>query len=522
MQAEERVFNHPKITVGHPEVIAAEREYCRRKLSNFIKRAWHVIEPAMEYSHGWHIDAICEHLEAVTHFQINRLAIAVPPGSMKSLSTGVFWPMWEWGPREIPHYRTVATSHGENLAVRDNLRAKRLVESEWYQDRWGDTVKMTRDQSSKMNFENTATGWRQASPFKSTTGKRGDRVIIDDPLSAKDANSEAMRNEVIETFQETIPTRVNSPEKSAIVMIMQRLHENDLIGFVTSRDMGYDYLMIPMEFEPSRRIITSIGWTDPRTEEGQLMFEKRFPKEVVERDKTALGPYAAAGQLQQSPVPRKGGLFEVDRLKYIPALPLGVRKLSVRGWDLAGTEGAGAYTAGVKLTYIFDTKRLVIEDVRRERFSSNRVRRMLDSTAELDGVETFISIPKDPGQAGKDQAQDIVTELAGYSVVKEPQSGSKELRAEPLSSQVEAGNVDLVIAPWNEDFVNEMRFFPRGTYKDQIDAASSAFNLLMKKVKYHYGGDLAIGGETQTSWTSELSMPGNSMGMMDGTFYQAQ
>lgn len=518
MLAEERVIHHPKITIGHPEMIAAEREYCRRKLANFIKRAWHVIEPAMEYKHGWHIDAVCEHLEAVTFNQIIRLAIAVPPGSMKSLSTGVFWPMWEWGPKELPHYRTVATSHGENLAVRDNLRAKRLVESEWYQNRWGDTVKMTRDQSSKMNFENTATGWRQASPFKSTTGKRGDRVIIDDPLSAKDANSEPMRNEVIETFRETIPTRVNSPEKSAIVMIMQRLHENDLIGYVLANNMGYDYLMIPMEFEPSRRVITSIGWTDPRNEEGQLMFEERFPKDVVERDKAALGPYAAAGQLQQLPVPRKGGLFEVDRLRYIPEMPLGVRKMSVRGWDLAGTEGAGAYTAGVKLSYIFDTKRIVVEGVRRERFSPNRVRRMMTETAELDGLDVFISIPKDPGQAGKAQADDIMSELAGYSVTKEPQSGSKELRAEPFASQVEAGNVDILEGPWNQAFVDEMRFFPRGTFKDQIDAASSAFNLLMKKVKYHSDVDLTVGGETQQSWTSEMSGVGNMIGFENGTF----
>jgi predicted phage terminase large subunit-like protein len=281
--------------------------------------------------------------------------------------------------------------------------------------------------------------------------------------------------------------------------------------------MGYDYLMIPMEFEPSRRIITSIGWTDPRNEEGQLMFEKRFPKDVVERDKAALGPYAAAGQLQQLPVPRKGGLFEVDRLRTIPAMPLGVRKFSVRGWDLAGTEGAGAYTAGVKVSYIFDTKRVVIEDVRRERFSPNRVRRLLQETASLDGVQTFISIPKDPGQAGKAQAEDLITELAGYSVVKEPQSGSKELRAEPLASQVEAGNVDLIEAPWNEAFVNEMRFFPRGTFKDQIDAASSAFNLLMAKVKYHSTGELNISGETTVSWTSQLGHPENTLGMNHGS-----
>jgi len=133
MQAEERVISHPKIELGHPEYVAAEREYCRRKLSNYIRRAWHVIEPVQPYSHGWHIDAICEHLEAVSDGHIKRLMIAVPPGSMKSLSTAVFWPTFEWGPRNQPHLRTVATSHSEALAGRDNLRAKRLVTSDWYQ-----------------------------------------------------------------------------------------------------------------------------------------------------------------------------------------------------------------------------------------------------------------------------------------------------------------------------------------------------------------------------------------------------
>jgi predicted phage terminase large subunit-like protein len=143
---------------------------------------------------------------------------------------------------------------------------------------------------------------------------------------------------------------------------------------------------------------------------------------------------------------------------------------------------------------------------------------MMTETAELDGTNVFISIPKDPGQAGKAQADDIMSELAGYPVVKEPQSGSKELRAEPFASQVEAGNVDILVGPWNEEFVNEMRFFPRGTFKDQIDAASSAFNLLMKKVKFHSDGDLAVGGETQQSWTSALGEVGNTIGFSNGTF----
>jgi predicted phage terminase large subunit-like protein len=495
------VINHPRIEIGHPELVAADREYCSRKLTNFIRRGWQHVEPAQEYVHNWHIDAIGEHLEACTFKTITRLAIAVPPGSMKSLTSSVFFPLWEWGPRNLASMRTIATSHSENLAIRDNLKAKRLVTSDWFQTTWPE-VKLNSDQSAKANFENVQTGFRQASPFTSLTGKRGDRVIIDDPLSVDSANSDNLRDRVIETFTEAVPTRLNNPKDSAIIIIAQRLHENDIIGYVVNNDLGYDYLMIQMEFEPDKRFYTSIGWTDPRTEEGQLMFLERFPKEVVERDKKVMGEYAVASQFQQNPVPRKGGMFEVDRIRVIPDLPLGHKFISVRAWDLAGSEGKGAYTVGTKLTYSFESRRWIVEDIRRERFSGAGVRQLIRSTAAQDGLETYIVVPQDPGQAGKTQADDIVAELAGHMVRKEAQSGKKEIRAEPFSAQVGAGNVDLVEGAWNEAFLSELRFFPRGTYKDQVDSVSSAFNFLSKKIRNDADVDMFISGDRQVNWAN--------------------
>lgn len=499
-----KVVYHPKIEIGHPELVAADREYCKRRFTNFIKRAWSHVEPAQDYIHNWHVDAIGEHLEACTAKTITRLAIAVPPGSMKSLTSSVFWPLWEWGPRGLVSMRTIATSHSENLAIRDNLKAKRLVTSDWFQSTWPE-VKLSSDQGAKANFENTKTGFRQASPFTSLTGKRGDRVIIDDPLSVDSANSDNLRDRVIETFTEAVPTRLNNPKDSIIVIIAQRLHENDVIGYALNNDLGYDYLMIPMEFETDKRFYTSIGWTDPRTESGQLMFPGRFPVEVVERDKKVMGEYAVASQFQQNPVPRKGGMFEVERLRVIPNVPLGHRLIRARAWDLAGSDGKGAYTVGTLLAYSFETKRWIVEDIRRERFSGAGVRQLIRSTAAQDGLETYISVPQDPGQAGKTQADDIVSELAGYMVRKEPQSGAKETRAEPFAAQVGAGNVDLVDAPWNQAFISELRFFPRGTFKDQVDSVSSAFNFLSKKVRNNVETDLHISGEHQENWANPMS-----------------
>ena len=168
------------------------KKRCEMSLAAFVRMAWHIIEPGQPYIHGWHIDFICSHLEAITDgvtFEedgsfYNRLLVNVPPGTMKSLLIGVFWPAWEWGPRNMPHMRYVCASHSQDLAIRDSLRMRRLVKSEWYQGLWGDRVKLTSDQDAKAKFETTATGFRQACAFEGITGYRGDRVIIDDPPTA--------------------------------------------------------------------------------------------------------------------------------------------------------------------------------------------------------------------------------------------------------------------------------------------------------------------------------------------------
>lgn len=452
-----------------------DRLDCEGSLAGYVRRAWHVVEPAAPYVHGWHIDAIAEHLEAVSAGQITRLLINVPPGTMKSLMVGVFWPTWEWGPRNRPSTRVVATSHSIPLAVRDNLKARRLVTSDWYRALWGDRVVLTGDQNAKTKFENTRTGVRDAMAFKSLTGSRGDRVIIDDPHSVDSAESEAERGSVTTTFLESVPTRLTDPKRSAIVVVMQRLHERDVSGVILSKDLGYEHLMLPMEFEPDRRCATSIGFRDPRTEDGELLFPARFPREVVERDKIPLGAYAVAGQFQQRPAPRHGGLFQVGKIEIVDALPRITRM--VRGWDLAGTTKGGDWTAGVKIGRGEDGVFYVL-DVRRVQKTPGAVRTLLFDTARQDGGDVAIRLPQDPGQAGKAQAQDLVAALAGYIVTALPVTGAKDTRARPLAAQVEQGNVRLVRAPWNDAFLQELGMFPSGSHDDQVDAASDAFNEL--------------------------------------------
>ena len=447
-----------------------EREHCRRSLADFVRMAWPVLEPGQPYVHGWHIDAISEHLEAVTDGEITRLLINVPPGTMKSMLTAVFWPAWMWGPRGVPAHRVIGASHEIGLATRDARRMRQLVQSDWYQSLW--PIQFIGDQNQKTYFENQATGWRQASAVASMTGRRGDAVIWDDPHSVEAALSQAHRETALRVFQETLPTRLNNPDRSAIIIVMQRLHEADVSGLILENEYGYDHLCLPMEYEVGRNGTTSIGFVDPRTDEGELLFPDRFPREVVERDKHVMGAYAFAGQMQQRPAPRSGGFFDWSQIEVIAA----ASRCSeiVRYWDKAGTKDGGAYTAGVKMGRDARGRHVVLDVVRGQWAAADR-ERIIKQTAKTDGKAVKIWVEQEPGSGGKESAEATVKNLAGFIAKAERATGDKALRAEPYAVQVEAGNVAIVAAEWNKAFIDEHKTFPMGKYKDQIDAASGAF-----------------------------------------------
>lgn len=461
-------------------VLAAQRELSRRSLAHFAQEAWHVLEPATPLKWGWALDCMCEHLEAVSAGQIKRLVINVSPGSMKSLLTGVLWPAWEWGPLGKPELRYLGTAHKQDLAVRDNMKCRRLIQSEWYQRLW--PIGLVGDQNAKTKFENSATGFREAMAFTSMTGSRGDRVILDDPHSVDDANSPVKLEGDILTFREALPSRVNNDE-SAIVIIMQRLHERDVTA--VALDLGYEHLCIPMRYEEGRSKWV-VGNGDPRKADGELAFPERFPeKQVVELEKT-LGAYATAGQLQQRPAPRDGGLFKAAWFQTIPALPANIVR-TVRNWDLAATEKTTSsnpdWTAGVRMSRTADGL-YIIEGCNRFQGSPSAVEAGLKQQAALDGTDITIGIPQDPGQAGKSQAQQFTRMLAGYHVKAVRPTGKKETRAAPFASQAEAGNVRILVTgdperdAWVQPYLDELCLFPAGRHDDQVDASADAFNEL--------------------------------------------
>lgn len=458
----------------------AERIRARcQKLSGFIEEFWDVLEPKKELKLGWALLAMCRHLEAVTEGNIQFLLMTVPPGMMKSLLL-VFWTAWEWGPVGRPDIQVLATSYSQPNVLRDNVKLRRLVESEKYQTLW--PLKLRDDQNAKGKFENTGSGFSEARPFSSMTGGRGDRVKIDDPHSTETAESETERATTVRIFREGISDRLNDVTTSAIVIIMQRLHEQDVAAVALELDIGFVHLNLPMEFDPERRCRTYVNgqlfFEDPRTEEGELLFPERFPPTEIERLKKAKGSYAYSGQYQQRPTPRSGGMFQRGDFEIVDAVPAGAKRC--RAWDFAATQPKPGkqpdWTVGIRMAHIGGI--FYVEDVKRDRWSPADVEKNLKNTASQDGTSIRIRIPEDPGAAGKADAATKIKLLAGYDVTAVRPTGEKSVRAKPASAQAEAGNVKLVRGPWNEAFLDEVCSFPNGQYDDQVDAFADALNEL--------------------------------------------
>src|SRR5258707_11615896 len=240
----------------------------RNHLNKFVRAAWPIVEPSTVLKWNWHIDAISEHLEAVTNKQIQRLVINIPPGHMKSLIVSVFWPAWVWITK--PEWKGLFSSYASELAIRDSVKCRTIIESDWYRQGFQNGWNLSADQNRKDFFQNTKQGFRiSLSVGGKGTGFRGDAVIVDDPLNAADATSKAIRDSTIAWWDQTMSSRLNDQATGARVIIMQRLHEDDLTGHVLLTG-GWEHLCLPSEFEPKRKSVTSLGVADKRDKDKDL------------------------------------------------------------------------------------------------------------------------------------------------------------------------------------------------------------------------------------------------------------
>jgi predicted phage terminase large subunit-like protein len=725
----------------------------KRRLKEFVRFAWNWIEPRA-FRDNWHIDVICEHLEAINRGEIDRLLINIPPRHGKSLIFSVFWPVWTWLQENIeidgediptcgPGTRFLFASYSERLSIRDSLRCRNVIRHPVFRRNYD--LQISPDQDQKIRFDIVGGGYRVATSVNGlATGEGGDIIGVDDPHNVKKAESEAVREETVRWFAEVLPSRFNDQRYGALAVIMQRVHERDVSGYILSEGLGYTHLCLPARYEKNHPFPCK---ADRRTKEGELLWmseaelqkiekplgkyactpyespvlmadlslkpigevrvgdevigfaprprtqgaayerlmlkpaqvlavhkyhapvvkmtldsgevirctadhkwykkarsdgnwyspavvgtplcricpprlpdlslgderlagwlggffdgegsvslskkpearwkqspritfyqgsgrnaplcrkletalehfgfdfsfseDERKPnkdapcygyraytlrgpclplmqrflhiaKPVKWRDRIIDGAYGSkfitghervvsiepdgeefvyaletttgnyvvwglassnsAGQLQQRPAPREGGLFQRHWFQIVTHLP--ERRIRVRSWDIAGSiaDYDPDYTVGVLMSKC-DQGYYWIEDVVRFRATSLQVDREQRACAMLDGVRTRITVPQDPGSAGKHHAEHMVRNLAGFIVKVIRPTGDKETRAKAFAAQAEAGNVRLLKAPWNNEFLNELCSFPNGRYDDQVDAASDAFNELAETQK---------------------------------------
>lgn len=450
-------------------------------LRAFIPLAWHVIEGhESSYVPNWHIDATAEHLEAVSRGEIRRLAIMMPPRHMKSLSVAVMWPVWDWITR--PWRRFLFASYAQNLSTRDSVKCRRIVQSPWFRQRWGQAFKLVGDQNTKTRFENDKNGYRLATSVDGQlTGEGGDFIVVDDANNVRQAESEATRLATNSWWDEALSTRLNSPRDGAYVLMQQRVHENDLMGHVLTKESAVPWriLCLPAEYEPDH---PQRWFRDPRKEVGELLWPARLGREEVNALKADLGPYGASAQLQQRPAPREGGIFKRSWFPTIRVAPADT--VWVRGWDFAATEAKlikadPDWTAWAKVGWSRSLQKWIIGHVGRCREEPHIVERKLVEVAEADGPGIQIQLPQDPGQAGKAQAKNLLTRLAKYTAYADPVTGDKMSRALAWAGKAGAGMVALVEGDWNKPFLDELTGFPTASHDDQVDAVSSAFDRLV-------------------------------------------
>lgn len=279
-------------------------------LLRFVRYFWHILEPNTKLVIDMQMEAICLHLEAVTRGEIKRLCINVSPGAAKSLLVNVFWPLWEWSAAGQPWQRYVTFAYASHLTERDNARFRDVIQTPDFKEMWGHVFILTED--GKIKPTNNHTGWKFSSSIRGVgTGERGTRILNDDLHSVKEGESEAVRSETVRWAREGMSNRLNDMMEDVIILIGQRVHDEDVSAALLGDDVGYIHLSIPMEYDPSRHCVTE-WWEDPRTEQGELASPQRYPRSVVDRLKRTLGPYAFSAQYQQAPEPRGGGILKRD------------------------------------------------------------------------------------------------------------------------------------------------------------------------------------------------------------------
>lgn len=466
-----------------PTLAQIEAEEYRRDFYAFVVAAWPYVEPGTLFVEGWHLGTIANYLQALHEGRIpsNSLMINVPPRHMKSLMCNVFFPAWVW--TRAPWAKFLCFSYSEQLTIRDSMKCRQLIGSRWYQEHFKVAVNPRNDH--KDQFDLMGGGYRYCfGTGGSIAGQGGDYIVVDDPLEISKANSKAERERVNYTYDNSIAMRGNDPKTVRKILIMQRLHDEDLCGHILSRGDDWELLVLPAEYEAIERFHSSIGFQDPRAEAGELLWPQRFGPAELAKLKQTLSEIGIAGQLQQRPTPLVGAVFKREWFKdRMPSMPCVGRYFS---WDTANSiEDTSAYTCGGcgELTPDY---RLFLRDIWRDKIEFPQLQYAVEGQAKKFGGKKSrelrdIIIENKASGVQVIQSMKQTSELADYVVPFNPK-GDKIARAYEAAKWCEKGMVILPPPdedhPWVHDFEEELFTFPNSKFKDQVDMLSQLCDYL--------------------------------------------
>lgn len=461
-------------------------EMCRRSYYDFFVEMWRIVndEPLHQ---GWYIRRLCDELQSISERVFRGEPRErdtfwnCPPGTSKSSGVSVFWQPWIW--TRMPSARFISGSHSERLALDLSRKSRDVITSPKYADLFPE-IKLREDQNTKAYFVNSRGGMRYAVGVGgSVIGMHAHFIAVDDPLDPQGALSDLILEEANTWMRETLSRRKVNLMLTPTVTIMQRLHQNDPTGEAIERTKGkVNLFVVPADTSweikpPSLKQFYS---------EDGLLDEVRLPAESLEEARETLGEAAYAGQYGQNPVPRGGAMFNVEKFSIVDhsKIPTRWKRGLLRYWDKAASYKRGAWTVGTWMG-LDENEDVWVLDVKRDRLDSGRREKWIDQVAMSDGKRTKVWVEQEPAGSGKESAENTVNRLLllGFRANMDKVTGDKELRADPFSVYVNQGKVILVKAPWNHTFIEEYRFFPHSTFKDQVDSGSGGFSKLAKSRK---------------------------------------
>lgn len=465
-------------------------------LFDFIEMFWGEVSED-EFQPNWHIPYLCKELEEIAEAVGNNqpkkhdMIINIPPGTTKTITISIMFPVWCW--TKWPHFKFICSSYSGALAMESAEKCRDIIRSDKFKLLFPN-MGIKEDKDTKSNFRiYTKKQMRKGDPPRfiyggnrystsvggTLTGFHGHILIVDDPLNPQQAASTLELEKANYWIDQTLSTRKTNKKVTPTILVMQRLHQNDPSGYLLNKKKtNVKHISLPGEVRNYGENLKPVELR--KNYKDDLLDPMRLDWEVLNELEIDLGQFGYAGQIGQSPVPPGGGMFKVSNLLVIDQVKPQDVVQTWRYWDKAGSEGVGAYTAGVKMCRLKNGK-FVVLNVIRGQWGTDIRERNIKTMAEADGREVRIGLEQEPGSGGKESAQSTIKNLAGWYVEADRPSGDKIFRADPFSVQVNNGNVLLLKGDWNRDFIEELRFFPYGTYKDQVDAASGAFSRITSK-----------------------------------------